>query len=89
MFTISWRNPSSEHAGWNLDTYLEAVVESLDAVEAITGSDRTQVLGLCAGGTLSAIVAARLAERATATGSPVWRWASTCSTPRSRATPPR
>ncbi len=63
VFTISWRNPSSEHADWNLDSYLEAVVESLDALEAITGSDRTHVLGLCAGGTLSAIVAARLADR--------------------------
>ena len=63
VFTISWRNPGAEQADWNLDTYLEAVVEALDAVQAITGQDRAHVLGLCAGGTLSAIVAARLAER--------------------------
>lgn len=60
VFTISWRNPTEEHADWNLDTYLEAVVEALYATEAITGAGRTQVLGLCAGGTLAAIVAARL-----------------------------
>ncbi len=58
-FTISWRNPGSEQADWNLDTYLEAVVEALDAVSAITGQERAHVLGLCAGGTLSSIVAAR------------------------------
>ena len=58
-FVISWRNPGEEHSAWNLDTYLEAVVESLDAVEAITGSERTHLLGLCAGGTLASIVAAR------------------------------
>ena len=52
VFTISWRNPDESHADWNLDTYLEAVVEALDAIEAITGADRTHVLGLCAGGTL-------------------------------------
>ncbi len=38
VFTISWRNPGAEQADWNLDTYLEAVVEALDAVEAITGA---------------------------------------------------
>ena len=34
-------------------------MEALDAVEAITGSERTHLLGLCAGGTLASIVAAR------------------------------
>jgi polyhydroxyalkanoate synthase subunit PhaC len=60
VFAISWRNPSEEHAEWNLDTYLEAVVEALYATEAITGAGRTHVLGLCAGGTVASIVAARL-----------------------------
>jgi polyhydroxyalkanoate synthase len=56
-FVISWRNPDERHADWNLDTYAGAVLEALEAVEAITGSERGQVLGLCAGGiTLSAVV---------------------------------
>ena len=44
MFLISWRNPDPRHAGWDLDTYVRAVLDALDAVEEITGSTRT-VLG--------------------------------------------
>lgn len=49
-FTISWRNPGSEHRGWDLDAYARSVLEALDAVEDVTGSERSHVLGLCAGG---------------------------------------
>ena len=45
VFAISWRNPDERHADWDLDTYAGAIVEALDAVEAITGSRRTHVLG--------------------------------------------
>jgi polyhydroxyalkanoate synthase len=58
---MSWRNPDERHAGWNLDTYAQAVVDALDAVEAITGSSRTHVLGLCAGGIVLSTVVAHLA----------------------------
>ena len=37
-FTISWRNPDERHAEWGLDDYVSAVIEALEAVEAITGS---------------------------------------------------
>ena len=50
MFAISWRNPDERHADWGLDTYAQAVLDALEAVEAITGTDSTHVLGLCAGG---------------------------------------
>ena len=33
MFVISWRNPDSRHAAWDLDTYVRAVLDALDAVE--------------------------------------------------------
>jgi polyhydroxyalkanoate synthase len=62
-FAISWRNPDERAAGWNLETYASAVLEALDAVEAITGSERTHVLGLCAGGIVLATVVAHLAAR--------------------------
>ena len=63
VFTISWRNPSAEHRGWDLDSYVGAVLEALDAVEEITGADRIQVLGLCAGGIVSSTAVAHLAAK--------------------------
>jgi polyhydroxyalkanoate synthase len=60
-FAISWRNPDQRHADWGLDTYAQAVLDALDAVEAITGSPRTHVLGLCAGGIVLSTVVAHLA----------------------------
>ena len=58
VFAVSWRNPTAAHAGWDLDTYAGAVVEALDAVERVARTERTHVLGLCAGGiTLSTVVA--------------------------------
>src|SRR5918912_1202680 len=61
VFTISWRNPDARHRDWSLDTYVQAVVDALDAVERITGADRAHVLGLCAGGIVSSCALAHLA----------------------------
>jgi len=61
VFAISWRNPTERHADWDLDTYAGAVLEALEAVEAITGSDSTHVMGLCAGGIVLSTVVAHLA----------------------------
>jgi polyhydroxyalkanoate synthase len=60
-FTISWRNPGAEESDWTLETYAGAVLEALDAAERITGSDRSHVLGLCAGGITLATVVAHMA----------------------------
>ena len=61
MFVISWRNPDARHASWNLDTYVRAVLDALDAVEEITGSEQTVLSGVCSGGILASITAAYLA----------------------------
>jgi polyhydroxyalkanoate synthase subunit PhaC len=61
MFVISWRNPDARHAEWNFDTYVRAILDALDAVEEITGSDRTVLGGICSGGILASITAAYLA----------------------------
>ena len=63
VFTISWRNPSAEHRGWDLDAYVQAVLDALDAVQEITGADRSHVLGLCAGGIVSSVAVAHLAAK--------------------------
>jgi polyhydroxyalkanoate synthase len=62
VFAISWRNPGEDQAEWSLDTYAQAVVDALDAVEAITGSPSTHTLGLCAGGIVLSCVVAHLAQ---------------------------
>jgi len=61
VFSISWRNPDARHAAWNFDTYVQAILDALEAVEEITGTDRTVLHGLCAGGILTSITAAYLA----------------------------
>ena len=63
VFTISWRNPDERHADWNLETYVQAVIEALDAVEAISGSEQSQAVGLCAGGITLATAAAYLSQK--------------------------
>lgn len=61
VFTISWRNPHAEHRDWGLDTYVTAIVDAMDAVQAITGTGRTHLQGSCSGGILAATTAAYLA----------------------------
>jgi polyhydroxyalkanoate synthase len=63
VFTLSWRNPVEEHRGWDLDTYVRAVLDALDAVEEVSGADRSHVLGLCAGGIVSSLAVAHLAAK--------------------------
>ena len=62
-FAISWRNPQAEHRGWDLDAYARSVLDALDAVEEITGSESTHLLGLCAGGIVTSTAVAHLAAR--------------------------
>jgi polyhydroxyalkanoate synthase len=63
VFTLSWRNPVEEHRGWDLDTYVRAVLDALDAVEEVSGAGRSHVLGLCAGGIVSSLAVAHLAAK--------------------------
>jgi polyhydroxyalkanoate synthase len=66
VFCLSWRNPTEEHRGWDLDTYVRAVLDALGAVEEITGSDRSHLLGLCAGGIVSSLAVAHLVAKGAA-----------------------
>lgn len=61
VFVISWRNPQAEHRGWDLDAYARSVLDALDAVQEISGVDRTHLLGLCAGGIVTSTAVAHLA----------------------------
>jgi polyhydroxyalkanoate synthase subunit PhaC len=60
VFVISWRNPQARHRDWGFDTYGAAIVEALDAVQKIAGTDSAHLLGTCSGGILAAMTAAHL-----------------------------
>ena len=60
VFAISWRNPTAEHRSWGCDTYGAAILDALDAVEKISGSDSVHVQASCSGGILAAMTAAHL-----------------------------
>jgi poly[(R)-3-hydroxyalkanoate] polymerase subunit PhaC len=61
VFVMSWRNPDARHAAWNLDTYVQAILDALDAAERVSGTDRTMLAGICSGGILASTAAAYLA----------------------------
>ncbi len=60
VFLMSWRNPGRKHAGWGLDTYVQAVLDAMDAVEQITGADKQVLFSLCAGGIISSLTLGHL-----------------------------
>jgi polyhydroxyalkanoate synthase subunit PhaC len=62
VFMMSWRNPDSRHATWDFDTYGQAVLDAMDAIARITGSEQTAITGTCSGGIIAAMVAAHLAQ---------------------------
>jgi polyhydroxyalkanoate synthase len=62
VFVVSWRNPQARHRDWGFDTYGGAIVEALDAVQKIAGTDSAHLLATCAGGILAAMTAAHLTE---------------------------
>jgi polyhydroxyalkanoate synthase len=61
VFVISWRNPDARHADWGLDTYVQAVLDAIDAVERVCVTDRTALTGICSGGIIASLTAAYLA----------------------------
>jgi polyhydroxyalkanoate synthase len=60
VFAISWRNPTAEHRNWGFDTYGQAILNALEAVEKISQTDRTHLQASCSGGILAAMTAAHL-----------------------------
>ena len=61
VFMISWRNPDARHASWGLDTYVQAVLDALTAVQQIRGVDSTALAGACSGGIIASLAAGHLA----------------------------
>ena len=62
-YCISWRNPTAEHREWDLQTYVEALDEGVDAICDISGSDKVNIMGSCSGGITLAAYTAWLAAQ--------------------------
>jgi len=60
-FMISWRNPQTEQADWDIDAYAQRVLDAVDAVREATGADAINIIGFCAGGILQTAVLNKLA----------------------------
>jgi polyhydroxyalkanoate synthase subunit PhaC len=64
VFAISYRNPDASMAELTMDDYLQlGLLAAVDRAAELTGSPRVNVLGVCLGGTLTAIALAVLAAR--------------------------
>jgi len=61
-FTMSWRNPDARHADWGVDTYVQAVLDALDATARITRTEQVVLTGICSGGILASLAASYLSE---------------------------
>ncbi len=63
VFMISWRNPGREERDFSMEDYMRfGVIDSLNAITAITGGGKIHTCGYCLGGTLLSIAAATLAR---------------------------
>ena len=61
IFAISWRNPTPQDRDWDLDRYVNACKEAMEAACEISGSADCNVLGVCAGGITTALTLGHLA----------------------------
>jgi polyhydroxyalkanoate synthase len=64
VFVVSWVNPDGRHAYKTFEDYMrEGVLAAADAVKRETGTDQSNVIGYCVGGTLLGSTLAYLAAR--------------------------
>jgi len=64
VFVVSWVNPDERHALKTFEDYMrEGVLAAADAVKRETGTDKSNVIGYCVGGTLLGTTLAYLAAR--------------------------
>ncbi len=54
VFTLSWANPSSQQRHWGMDAYVAAAEEAARVACDVTGTSAINLLGVCAGGQISA-----------------------------------
>lgn len=62
VFMVSWRNPTAEHRDWGFEVYGQAMLDVLDQIRDLTGSDEEHVMGVCSGGVVTSMVMSHLAK---------------------------
>jgi len=63
VFMISWKNPDADDRDLGMNDYLSlGIMDTLDAVSAVTKGQKVHALGYCLGGTLLSIAAAAMAR---------------------------
>jgi len=63
VFAVSWRNPTAEQRDWNIDSYADGVIDAIRVMRDITGAAQVHLMGLCAGGLVTAAAAGVLKAR--------------------------
>ena len=63
VFAVSWRNPTVANKDWDLEYYAEHVITAINVMREITGSEKINIMGLCAGGITTAAALGLLAAR--------------------------
>lgn len=61
VFLMSWRNPTEEHAAWDLDTYGSAILDAMAACETISRRTSTALMAFCSGGIITSMLLGHLA----------------------------
>jgi polyhydroxyalkanoate synthase len=63
VFAVSWCNPTVANKDWDLEYYAEHVITAINVMREITGSEKVNVMGLCAGGITTAAALGLLEAR--------------------------
>jgi polyhydroxyalkanoate synthase len=60
-FLISWKDPSGAEAHWGMDAHISSLLEAIDVVTDVAGSETVSLLAVCGGTTLTAPTLAYMA----------------------------
>ncbi|BAO90930.1 alpha/beta fold hydrolase [Caballeronia cordobensis] len=63
VFAVSWRNPTEAQRDWDMDKYVAALIEAIDAVRDITGHADVNLHGACSGAMTISALLGHLASR--------------------------
>jgi polyhydroxyalkanoate synthase len=63
VFVVSWRNPTPAERDWDMDTYVAALLEAIEATCAVARSPDLNLVGACSGAMTMAALLGHLAAK--------------------------